>query len=145
MKIPFRYKLLIAWGSFWTLTMAISMGEKGIFNVSDMLAGLLLGVLPLGYAIYRIRFLNKKRIKQEKDWAEKQILQIARQKSGLISVVDVAQTTNLSLDMAQKELDDLVKRGFADYEVKQNGSIFYRFFMVESSSPSSKRDSNELT
>jgi hypothetical protein len=59
---------------------------------------------------------------------EKIILQIARDKNGIVTPMDVAVESPISLDEAKKELDIFVTKGFADMEVSQSGMVVYRIF-----------------
>ncbi len=57
---------------------------------------------------------------------EKIILQVAQKKKGLITPMDIAVDTPVSLDNAKIELEKMVQKGYADMEVSETGIIVYR-------------------
>jgi predicted transcriptional regulator len=58
---------------------------------------------------------------------EKAILSFAKQNKGYVSVSHAAIEAEISMEEAQKVLDDLVKKGFAQLEVKSSGTLMYVF------------------
>ncbi|MEO1230705.1 MAG: TM2 domain-containing protein [Myxococcota bacterium] len=58
---------------------------------------------------------------------EQSILRLAGQNEGRVTVAMVAMDTGLSLRRAQRELDALVKSGFAEKDVSTEGASLYVF------------------
>ncbi|EJL40270.1 hypothetical protein BAG01nite_31650 [Brevibacillus agri] len=63
----------------------------------------------------------------KEDSAILKVLDIARENDGYVTVVDIATKSTLSLEEAQKILDDLQKKGHADLSVTKSGDILYYF------------------
>jgi hypothetical protein len=53
------------------------------------------------------------------------ILRLAKEKSGILTVSDVALETGISMEEAKKQLDDMVTKGFAELRTRTNGSQAY--------------------
>jgi hypothetical protein len=58
---------------------------------------------------------------------ETQILQLARRFGGRLTPVELASNTHLSLEEADKALEEFVRKGHADMTVTDAGSIVYEF------------------
>ena len=69
------------------------------------------------------RVVNNKN--QKKDHPERIILKIAKNNKGLLTVSDVALGANVSIAEAQKQLDTLVSKGYAELRVRKSGSLVY--------------------
>jgi predicted transcriptional regulator len=67
----------------------------------------------------------KTRIVREKDSLERSILRQAKENKGILTVSEVALTADVSLEEAQKALDALVSRGFAELRVRKSGTLAY--------------------
>lgn len=64
---------------------------------------------------------------EERTTQEREILQLARQHEGELTVGDVAINTSLSLDEARQVLDQLAFRSFCSKQVIPNGAVLYHF------------------
>lgn len=62
-----------------------------------------------------------------KETLEKTVLQIARERRGVVTPALVALHSDLSLDEAEEVLGSLSSRGYAEMRVKENGTIDYLF------------------
>ena len=58
---------------------------------------------------------------------ETQILQLARRFSGKLTPVELASHSNMSLEEADKALEEFVRKGHAEMTVTESGSIVYEF------------------
>ena len=58
---------------------------------------------------------------------ESQILQLARRFGGKLTPVELASNTQLSLEEADKALEEFVRKGYAEMTVTDVGSIIYEF------------------
>jgi hypothetical protein len=63
----------------------------------------------------------------ESDQAIRQVLQLARQRRGQISLLEVAADTLLSLEQSQELLEELVVRQIAQARLREDGVIVYEF------------------
>ncbi|MCS7463368.1 hypothetical protein N0M98_25005 [Paenibacillus doosanensis] len=75
--------------------------------------------------------LREKDLEQQKhikfEEMERTVLKIAVQNEGYVTAVDIAMTTNLTLDEAGELLDQLKRKGYATLRVAENGSFVYHF------------------
>ncbi|MDR0388862.1 MAG: TM2 domain-containing protein [Spirochaetaceae bacterium] len=73
------------------------------------------------------------RIVRENDSIEKQLLRLAKENRGILSLSQAALETDSSIDQVRKELEALVSKGIAEIRVKSSGTIVYTFpeFMDE--------------
>jgi len=69
------------------------------------------------------RVMDDKNSKNEHP--EQQILNLARENKGILTVSDVALGAGISMDEAKKILDALVSKGFAELRVRKSGSLVY--------------------
>lgn len=58
---------------------------------------------------------------------EKEILKVARDLHGRVTVLQVASMTNLSIEDARATLDSMVKKGYIQLNVEQSGLLRYEF------------------
>jgi class 3 adenylate cyclase len=58
---------------------------------------------------------------------EKEILQTARDLNGRVTVLQIASMTSLSIEDARTTLDSMVKRGYIQLNVGENGILRYEF------------------
>jgi hypothetical protein len=56
---------------------------------------------------------------------ERSILRLAKENRGVLSVSEVALAAEVELEEAQKALEALVKRGFAELRVRKSGTLVY--------------------
>lgn len=64
---------------------------------------------------------------ERKDTLEKQVLQVARDRKGVVTPALVVLHTDLTLEEAEKVLETLAARGHAEMRIKGNGTIDYVF------------------
>ncbi len=131
--------ILIIFGLFWLFAALVSMTKTGDFEAADIVLLIILGLLPLSYGIWKKYLKKKQQWETQEQILEKHVLRLAKSMQGRVTVVDVAQKTPLSLEKAQKQLDEFVTRGYADYEVGDKGAIIYRFFMLENPRPENQK------
>lgn len=58
---------------------------------------------------------------------ETTILKLARKFQGKLTPVELAANSSLSLEEADKALEDIVRKGYADMKVTDEGNILYEF------------------
>lgn len=131
--MSFFLHLLITWSLFFIFAFFVKISENNINWLGDIAMLVILGILPLGYALWQLHKRKKQREKEKKQHIEGQILQIARQKQWLVAVSDVASSAQIPLEEAEWHLESLVKRGYADYEISPGGGITYRLLSTDTS------------
>lgn len=103
----------------------IVKGSKTSFGV---LAGILVFFLiTTAGGIYLIK---NNILKEKKTWSqkrEKEIIELAKSKEGMITVAEVASETNMDFEDSKKVLDELCNKGFSDIKISEKGSIVYVF------------------
>ena len=76
----------------------------------------------------RKRLADQRTIEVErKDSLEKKVLQVARDRRGVVTPALVVLDTDLRLEEAEKVLEALAARGHAEMRIKVNGTIDYVF------------------
>ena len=60
-----------------------------------------------------------------KEHPERVILKLAKENKGVISVSDLALGADISIEEAQKHLDTLVSKGYAQLRVRKSGTLAY--------------------
>jgi len=103
--------------------------------------GVVFGVLPVltGFRHLAREFTDGRRAKREalegqkaqvvqrRDSLEKTVLQIAKDRRGVVTPALVVLHSDLQLAEAEKVLGDLAARGYAEMRLKDNGTIDYVF------------------
>jgi TM2 domain-containing membrane protein YozV len=77
---------------------------------------------------------------------ENTILKLARQFRGKLTPLELAANSSLSLDEADKSLENIVRKGYANMTVTDEGNIIYEFpgfLHFESSDSRELKDQNE--
>ncbi len=110
----------VAFGVVWYMT-------KHTFWVFPLVfAGLLPMIRGLRYFVEKRTNAPSREIDVEAR-AEKEILKIAREKGGRITPTMVALESYLSIEMAEKVLEKIARRGYATMQVTEDGRIEYEF------------------
>jgi len=66
-------------------------------------------------------------IKREKEPLERTILRMAQANSGRVTAVQVAASSDWSLEEAQNHLDQLARRRVCEIRVAKSGAVVYHF------------------
>jgi ABC-type nickel/cobalt efflux system permease component RcnA len=94
---------------------------------TDVMLSLVFGVLPLGGGVWlywRLRQAVAQRIIAER---ERVVLQLAVQHRGVLTAVEVATDSTLTLEQAQETLAQLNLKGVNQMDVSDLGVVVYRF------------------
>jgi hypothetical protein len=117
-----------AFGIAW-LAM-VNAGKPGWFFVFPMLFA---GVLPMVEGIRRLASArsSKPMAAQPKKPSvasvEKQILLAAKEENGVVTPALIALKTELSIQEAEKKLDEMAQNGYTMMQIRENGRIEYEF------------------
>lgn len=101
------------------------------------------GLLPLGTSAYLLwRLLRHRR--PPRLWRyktrEAAILQLAHRSGGRLTVAEAAIGTGLTLREAEKLLNELVRKGYADLQVSPTGVLVYRWFPLTSAADKNRAE-----
>ncbi|MBN1409806.1 MAG: hypothetical protein JW969_03110 [Spirochaetales bacterium] len=91
---------------------------------------LILAVFPMIDGIKKL--VNRKKIRAELNQTEgasneKVILTVAKGNHGIVTPTLVALHSDISIDQADKLLQDMAKKGYAEMKVRDSGKIVYEF------------------
>lgn len=121
--------LLLATGLFLTVGASAAMADSA--DLSQMVGNLALllfvGLAPIGLGIWLLSSFARHRQEARRQREEKLVLQVAGQRQGQVSPVDLARLTALSLDAAHARLEEMARQGYAERDVNDNGAVVYRF------------------
>lgn len=115
----------IAFGIAWSV-----MGTGGWFFIFPLL---FVGVMPMVEGIRRLAAARYSRPvvaeskKKSVASSEKQILRAAKEENGIVTPALIALKTELSIQEAEKMLDDMARNGYTVMQVRDNGRIEYEF------------------
>jgi hypothetical protein len=115
----------VAFGIAWAV-----MGSKGWFFVFPLMFA---GVLPMIEGIRRLAAARRSRPvvagaeKAGVASVEKQILLAAKEESGVVTPALIALKTDLSIQEAEKKLDEMAQKGYTMMQVRESGRIEYEF------------------
>lgn len=110
-----------------TVWQMVAQGVTGLLIASAILFGLFAvgGVGLLAYA-WR-RSATRPDSVSFRDNHQRGALRVARRSGGIVTVADVGIETTMSIDQAERVLDDFARRGIAELQVQDNGTHQYVF------------------
>jgi len=88
------------------------------------------GVIPMVNGIRKFlkrKLTKKRRMLERKAFTQKQILKLAKIKSGILTPAIAALETDLSIEEAEEVLQTMAKNGIIEMSVEEDGRIKYRF------------------
>lgn len=101
------------------------------FGVAWMIWPLLIvGVLPTASGLFKLlrrRIRTQRQMRERPRELEREVLRLAKQFNGRVTVVQVASHTHAPLDEIQQTLDSMTARGYVSQNVMDNGVIEYEF------------------
>ena len=114
---------IAVFGALYVLT------HSGIFIFVGVFAGVLPAIRGLS-KVMQARVDSRERARIEArtaDSAERTVLILARQEKGRLTPAIVAVNSDLSLDDAEKQLNQFVDKGYAELNVTEDGRMEYLF------------------
>lgn len=119
--------VLLVIGVFFTgvFTIAILADPKDM--MASIAAMFFLGNVPLIAGVLLLRRSRIQKRRERIEHAERALLQLAWQNSGVLTTSTVAMETPLTVQEARELLELMVTRGVADIDVRDNGVVAYRF------------------
>ncbi|MDF2960110.1 MAG: hypothetical protein K0S39_1845 [Paenibacillus sp.] len=110
-----------------TLTASAPQPTPEVSDTAVTMVLIFIFVIPALAAAGAIIYGIKKGKKDRALRTEKEILNLAHTKGGILSVAEVAMNTRLSMEEAELVLDSFVKRNFVEIKVADSGAVFYEF------------------
>jgi len=118
----------IGFGAIIILGVSISIGEGRYDSIfTELIGGTLMGAAPFAGGIYWYRNILKKEKRNRLAAKEKMILRLAERLGGKLSVLELAARTELSADESKEVLDEMYKKGLAEFDLMDNGTVLYAF------------------
>jgi len=128
--------ILIAIGAFFLLGFTVAASRSGL-SIGDIVGALLVGIGPVagGGLLIRSHVKAKRNIlaAREKDKyarQEKEIIRLAQQKAGRLSIPEIVAETSMSTDEADQILREMTTKGYVDMQVTESGVIVYEFYEI---------------
>ncbi len=116
-------------GLIGSLGNLVDPGEASAWTY--VLATLFLGIIPSALGLWVCRHARRKGKRRSHESTERTILELARERSGKLTVADVAMNTSLSSSEAKEALDQLNLDRLADMDVSESGVVVYHFHGVD--------------
>ena len=95
--------------------------------ITDMMLTLVFGILPIACGIGLYKRVRQGVTRRTVEDSEKIVLQLAKKRHGVLTVVEVAANSALSVEQAKATLDQLNIKGFNEMDVSDAGIIVYKF------------------
>lgn len=111
----------VAFGIAWSVTNIVWFAIPMLF----------FGVMPMVEGIRRMASArySKPQVPKKPSVAsvEKQILLTAKEENGVVTPALIALKTELSIQEAEKKLDEMAQKGYTMMQIRENGRIEYEF------------------
>lgn len=128
--------ILVFIGLFMTLGLLSGGGLHNGFAANLMMI-LMFILAPLGIGGWLIRghFADKKTVSAEKEQVmyvqrEKQILRLAQEKGGRLTIPEIAANTSMTTVDADAVMREMTAKGYVDMQVTDSGVIVYEFYDI---------------
>lgn len=125
---------------FFASTSPSTVGTDAMLLLLFVLAPLLSGTF-----LIRSHFKQKKTAvaaqkKAERALQEKQVLRLAQEKGGRLTVAEIVAETNIDIDAADELMREFVVKGMADMKTSDSGLLSYEFFeLTENHDPAPEK------
>jgi hypothetical protein len=121
---------LVGWGGLITLMMILNFavgniedGEHGKMAIMTALVG----ITPLLIGFLILRKIKADYNRMDNQRTQKNLLILAKQNKGNLTLSEVMIKLNLSHDNSRKLLDEQVYKGLATLEITEEGNTYYDF------------------
>jgi len=132
MKKQYGAWLLIGFGLFMLLGFISGGASRGL--VANAVAFLLLVVAPIGAGITLIRRQKQEKLSAAQETRkllqsarEKEILRLAEQKKGLLTVSQIVKESSMNASEAEDVLHELIVKRLVDMRTNPDGQVVYEF------------------
>lgn len=125
-------------GAFMLLGFTVSFSEKGgSADIGDVVAIVLFIIAPiaLGTGLIRSHLRAKRKALEAREKLayskrERQVLRLAQQKGGRLTIPEIAADTSLTTQEAEEFMRRLVTNGYVNMDVTETGVIVYEFYEI---------------
>lgn len=117
-------------GIFLVYIIDTDYSQPGENIATDFALWAVIGVVPLLFGITLCYLAIKSKKKRQADLLENQILQLAGDLHGKMTIAELAQHTRLSLKEAEELLEGYAKTGIAERHISDGGVFVYYFIHV---------------
>jgi hypothetical protein len=130
--------VFIFFGAFMFLGFAINLSEKSFaIDISDIVAFIVASGAPIivGSLIVRSHFTGKKRLLEAEqktlyEQREREIIRLAQQKRGRLTIPEIAVATSMNTEEADEMMRGMTTKGYVDMQVTDSGVIVYEFYEI---------------
>lgn len=121
--------VLLTFGSVLLLAIAVaSVAEEDVKERTSLIAGgLILGLPPAVLGGWLVRSAQLQQQQEQRDRLRSVFLKLLKQGNGRITALQFSMATGLDGREAKTYLDERSREFSADFEVTENGDLFYRF------------------
>jgi len=132
MKKQYGAWILIGLGLFMLVGFVSGGGSRGL--IANIMAFLLLVVAPLGGGIMLLRGQKREKLQAAQETKnllqsarEKEILRLAEQKKGLLTVSQIVKESSMNAAEAEDVLHELIVKRLVDMKTNPEGQVAYEF------------------
>lgn len=131
---------LIFFGLFMLLGFFASTSPTS-FIVSVMLLFLMVFVpVVTGVVVIRSHLKDKEKVAKESRKSilaarEKEVLRLARQKGGELTIPEIVSDTSMNTEEADEIMRELVVKRYVDMKITDQGTVIYEFFELRKDQP----------
>jgi hypothetical protein len=127
--------ILIFIGLFMLLGVVAGGGDKSL--AVDAVMSILFVVAPIGGGgmLIRSHFKRKRKALLDKQKTlqverEKEVIRLAQQKGGHLSIPEIVAGTSMSTVEADQIMREMTEKGYVDMQVTDSGVIIYEFYEI---------------
>ena len=126
---------LIFTGLFMMMGLFASGKQNSIAVSAIMLLLFVLAPIIGGIFTIRSHYLSKQKVSKEQKKAlqgihEKEIILLARQKGGTLTIPEIISESSLNSEEAEEAMKELVVKRYADMRMTETGIIVYEFYEI---------------
>lgn len=128
--------VFIGIGAFFLFGFVLNALEKGV-DSGDIVAALVIGVVPIVIGALRIRkhYQERKKFEQQQQQAlytqrEKEIIRLAQKTQGYLSIPDIVGGTSMNTIEAEEIMREMTTKGYVNMNVTDAGVIVYEFYEI---------------
>lgn len=88
-----------------------------------------IGLVMFGTGALIIWMTRRREAEQRSAYGEKAVLRVAAMYNGRVTLSQIGVETDLSIDEAERVIEDLCRRNIAQPELLDDGSVEYRFIV----------------
>ena len=135
--------LLIFFGLFMLLGFFASTSPSTLIVNALMLLLMVFAPIATGALLIRSHFRDKQEIEVQSRKnilasREKEILRLAKQKGGELTIPEIVSDTSMNADEADEIMRELVVKRYVDMKITDQGTVLYEFFELRRDQPENR-------